>query len=154
MQEEDGKAGRRILTFQAGGGFFGIPLDWVIAVRSGAEDAPSGEQVGSQVFEEKSRLLFDLSAWLGKGNSARGSSSRLVLGRKCVAVVVLIDSPGRVIEALKVYEWPKMCRSMTEGIIAGVLDDRDQLVLLVDPEALLRVISEEPDTRSQGGERL
>ena len=78
----------------------------------------------------------------------------LVLGRTCAAAAAVIDSPGRVVEGLKVYGWPKMCRSMTEGIITGVIDDRDQLVLLLDPEALLRVISEEPDTRSQGGERL
>ena len=154
MQEEDAKADDRILTFQAGGGFFGIPLDWVMAVRSCIEDVPSGETAGSLVFEEKEVALFDLSAWLGKGNSARGSSSMLVLGRTRAAAAAVIDSPGRVIEASRVYEWPKMCRSMAEGIITGVVDDRDHLVLLVDPEALLRVISEEPDTRSQGGERL
>jgi chemotaxis signal transduction protein len=153
MQEEDKRADNRILTFQAGGGFFGIPLEWVIAVRSGIEDAPSGESNGSLFFEEKEIKLFDLSAWLGKGKPAGKSSSMLVIGRSSVAAAAIVDSPGRVVEALEVYRWPEMCRSMAEGIITGVVDDRDQLVLLVDPEALLRVISEEPDTRSQGGER-
>jgi chemotaxis signal transduction protein len=154
MQEEDKRADDRVLTFQAGGGFFGIPLEWVIAVRSGIEDAPSGETVDFLLFEGEEIALFDLSAWLGKGNLARRSSSMLVLGRTCAAAAAVIDSPGRVVGALEVYGWPKMCRSMAGGVVTGVMDDQDQLVLLLDPEALLRVISEEPDTRSQGGERL
>lgn len=154
MQEEDKRVDDRILTFQAGGGLFGIPLEWVIAVRSGIGDSPAGKTADSLLFEGEEIALFDLSAWLGKGKSARSSSSMLVLGRTCAAAAAVIDSPGRVVGALKVYVWPKMCRSMAEGVVTGVMDDRDHLVLLLDPEALLRVISEEPDTRSQGGERL
>lgn len=154
MQEGYKRADERVLTFQAGGGYFGIPLEWVVAVRSGVGEVLSGETRDPLLFEGKEIALFDLNAWLGKGNSVGRSSSVLVLGRTSAAAAAVIDSPGRVVEGKKVYGWPKMCRAMAEGIITGVMDDRDQLILLVDPEALLRVISEEPDTRSQGGERL
>ena len=154
MQAEDGKVDGRILTFQAGGGFFGIPLKWVVAVRSSAADQQAGEGDGSFVPEGEKTAFFDLNAWLGKESSPRGSSSTLLLGQTHAVAAAAIDRPGRVVEASQVYEWPKMCRSMAEGIITGVMKDRDQLVLLVDPEALLRAINKEPDTGSQGGERL
>lgn len=154
MHDGDKRADDRVLTFQAGGGYFGIPLEWVAGVRSGVGGALSGETLDPFLFEEKEIALFDLNAWLGKANSVGRSSSVLVLGRTCAVAAAVIDGPGRVVGGRKIYGWPKMCRSMAEGIITGVMDDRDQLILLVDPEALLRVISEEPDTRSQGGERL
>jgi len=148
MEGTKARLDRRVLTFLAGQNRYGIPLNWVCAVREGA--AESGTN-GKFVFREQELPLVDLAEWLGAEGGEAKFPSVLVVGEGEAMAALKVDSPGMVLSGLEMHEWPSLCDDLVEGVFQGVIAEEERLILVVDPEGICREITGESDGSSRGG---
>jgi chemotaxis signal transduction protein len=146
------KAGldRRVLTFRAGDGSFGIPLDWVCSVYEGGAEAGAE---GKLQFRERELPLVDLAKWFGAEGGEAKFPSLLVIGEGEGVAALKVDSPGMAVNGHTMQDWPALCRDLVEGVFQGVIVDGEKLILVVDPESICRTITGEIDGSSRGGAR-
>ena len=141
---------QRVLTFLAGYNRYGIPLDWVFAVREG--DAEAGAE-GKLRFRERDLPLVDLAVWFGTVGGEAKFPSFLVIGAGEAVAALKVDSPGMVVGGHRMHEWPSLCGDLVEGLFQGVIVEQERLILVVDPESICRAITGESDGSSRGGTR-
>lgn len=137
MDTANGPGEVKVLTFQVGGARYGVLLEWVLAVQGTAViEAEDGEE--DVVFRGEKLPFVDLSSWFrDEGRQVEGTSL-LVLGRERALAAAGVDSPGHVITVAEVRQWPTPCRPLVEGVFAGVVQEGEEALLLVDPEGLCR----------------
>ncbi len=130
----------KVLTFQAGSGRFGIPLEWVRAVLEGDTQTDSEVESGEIHFRGRDLPVLDIGKWFGRSGAAGKFPSLLIIGEREAVAAVRVDSPGRVLNAGTMSEWPMLCRELVEGVFCGVIIQGASLILVVDPEGLYNAI--------------
>jgi len=147
MEGRKGRSDRRFLTFQIGGGRYGISLDWVCAVQESAAEE------GKLHFRGCELPLVNLAAWFGTATAKARLPSLLLIGKGEAEVALRVDSLGAVMSGERIRSWPALCGELVEGVFQGVIVEGESHILVVDPETICRAITAESDGSSRGGTR-
>jgi chemotaxis signal transduction protein len=129
---------KRILTFRVGKGNFGFPLEWVCGLDEGTGSVREESGTITTRFRGREVPVIDIGRWLEMGISKDEASNLLVVGRGEEMAAALVSQTGELVETESIQEWPPLCRPLVEGVFTGVVCHAENLVLVVDPEGILR----------------
>lgn len=130
----------RILTFRVGSGYYGVPLEWVLAVQGSAEDDGGKETVEKTSYRGDDVSVIDLPFYFEEPNWGYRTREYLIIGHEKALVAVAVEETGRVVAMGKRHEWPALCTELVGKYFTGVVEEERRLVLLIDPGVMAREI--------------
>lgn len=155
MFDEKGATHDRLLAFRVGTGHYTIALEWVCAVREAAD--PEGA-VGIDKLtscRDHEIPVFDPRQW-GWGGTVVGvagepAGTQIIIGRGEEQVALLADATEGLVEAPEIRGFPAWIAPLAGEEFRGVALQPDGVLLVVDPEALLKMTRGDGATREAGG---